>query len=460
MKAIGKMRIKSANEMGDSRVGIGFECYDRDLFDPERCYDRVAESGAKWARCQTGWARTEKQAGVYDFAWLDAVVDNLLARGVKPWFNVGYGNPIYMPGAPNSTAVGCAPTLWGEEATNAWCRYVRALCRHFGDRITHFEVWNEPDLSHFWYPEKPDGAKFGQFYKLTAQIIREELPEAKLGFCTSESKAGYLKLVFEQLTPTDLDFLCVHNYDRKLELGSRYVGTYSGYDFVRELLERYGLGHVQMWMGEGGHASWHPEGHTQCKEGGGSEHRQAVWILRRTFGDLRKDLRLTSIFMVVDLWQKPYEMAVKVQKKPAAQGLLRGITYEPKAGYYAFSRAATVLGGDTLPTLARLPVSVATPLTNDDPSPIVVSYLRDGREMHAYWMPYTLEEERGVTGQATLTMDAASTIREPVIIDLLDGTIYQPEADEWNDATHTLHAAPIGEYPMILCDRTAVEEEG
>ncbi len=457
MKEIGTLKTKNAKDIQQSRVSMGFECYDRDLFDPELCYDRVAESGAKFARCQTGWARTETVRGQYDFAWLDAVVDNLLERGVTPWFNVGYGNPIYMPDAPNPTAVGCVPTLYGEEAIDAWCRYVKALCAHFGDRVTHYEIWNEPDLSHFWYPEKSNGQKFGEFYKLTADVIHDVLPDAKLGFCTSESGSQYLKAVFEQITAEELDFLCVHNYDRKLEFGSRYVGTYSGYDFCRELLDRYGFHHVEMWMGEGGHASWHPVGHTQCKEGGGNEHRQATWILRRFFGDFRKNLRLTSIFMIVDLWQKPYQMAQVIQVKPAAQGLLRGITYEPKQGYYAFSRLGTVLGGDTLPTLSDMPVTLACPVRNSDPSPITVAYLRDGKEIYAYWIPYAIEEERGVTSRASMTFDAASNIQNPVVIDLLCGKVYEPTAEEWDPCRRTIFNIPIGEYPIIVCDKSTFE---
>ncbi len=456
MKSIGTLKIKSAQEIKQSRVSIGFECYDRDLFDPEKCYDRVAESGAKFARCQTGWARTEKTKGEYDFAWLDAVVDNLSKRGVQPWFNVGYGNPIYMHDAPNSTAVGCVPTLYGEEVVAAWCRYVKALCEHFGDRVTHYEIWNEPDLSHFWYSEKPSGEKFGQFYKLTAEVIRSVLPEAKLGFCTSESKGDYLKEIFAQLKACDLDFLCVHNYDRKLEFGSRFVGSYSGYDFVNELLERYGFTHVEMWMGEGGHASWHPVGHGQCRLGGGSEHRQAVWILRRVFGDFRKGLRLSSIFMVVDLWQKPYEMAVEVQKKPAAQGLLRGVSYEPKQGYYAFSRLATVLGGDTLPVLSELSVALSTPIKNADPSPVTVCYTVDGKEFYAYWVPYAIEDERGVTGTATLSFDGDSRIKDPVVVDLLSGEVWEPSEGEWDPQKRVISNLPIGEWPFVVCERGGV----
>jgi hypothetical protein len=288
-------------------------------------------------------------------------------------------------------------------------------------------------------------------------VIRRVLPDVKLGFCTSESDGDFLKKVFSVITPDDLQFLCMHNYDRKLEFGSRFVGSYSGYAFVRELLDRYGLFHVEMWMGEGGHASWHPEGHSQCRLGGGSEHRQAVWILRRAFGDFRMKLRLTSVFMVVDLWQKPYQMAKVVQTKPAAQGLLRGISYEPKQGYYAFSRLATVLGGDTLPTLSERSVSLCCPIGNDEPSPVTVSYIHDGNEVYVYWIPYAIEEERGITKQATLMLDDETTIADPVVVDLLEGTVYEPSAAEWNAEARTISGLPIGEYPILVCDRTAFD---
>ena len=83
----GKLAWREADAIGDSRVSVGFECLDRELYDPERCYDPLAATGTKFARCQTGWFRCEREKGKYDFAWLDAIVDNHLKRGVKPWFN-------------------------------------------------------------------------------------------------------------------------------------------------------------------------------------------------------------------------------------------------------------------------------------------------------------------------------------------------------------------------------------
>ncbi|MBQ9769636.1 MAG: beta-galactosidase, partial [Clostridia bacterium] len=76
MEIIGKLKTYRSDELKKTRIGIGFECVDRDLIKPEKCYDLFAETGAKLARCQTGWAKTERVKGVYDFAWLDDIVDN------------------------------------------------------------------------------------------------------------------------------------------------------------------------------------------------------------------------------------------------------------------------------------------------------------------------------------------------------------------------------------------------
>ena len=41
-------------------MGLGMEKLDRDAFDPERVYDKVAALGVKWIRLQSGWQKAEK----------------------------------------------------------------------------------------------------------------------------------------------------------------------------------------------------------------------------------------------------------------------------------------------------------------------------------------------------------------------------------------------------------------
>lgn len=80
-------------------LGLGFEKFDRDVFDPTKAYPFLPGTGVSWIRLQSGWQRTEREKGVYDFAWLDAIVDSLLALGLRPWMCLCYGNALYGGGA-------------------------------------------------------------------------------------------------------------------------------------------------------------------------------------------------------------------------------------------------------------------------------------------------------------------------------------------------------------------------
>lgn len=66
---IGDVRAKSAREVKTSRLGIGFEKLDRAVFDPEKAYEPLAKIGVKYVRIQSGWQRTEREKGKYDFSY-------------------------------------------------------------------------------------------------------------------------------------------------------------------------------------------------------------------------------------------------------------------------------------------------------------------------------------------------------------------------------------------------------
>ena len=130
LKKIGALEHLSSNEIEYSKIGIGFEKLDRDVFDPEKAYDKVAALGVKKVRIQSGWLKTERERGVYDFAWLDKIVDNLLTRGMEPWICLCYGNPLYTDFAGRIFgAVKCPPM--GEDARRGWVNYVTAITKHF-----------------------------------------------------------------------------------------------------------------------------------------------------------------------------------------------------------------------------------------------------------------------------------------------------------------------------------------
>ena len=62
---IGKVTPKRSLDIKESKMGIGFEKLDRNVFDPEKAYDKVAALGVKWVRIQSGWQRTETVPGTF-----------------------------------------------------------------------------------------------------------------------------------------------------------------------------------------------------------------------------------------------------------------------------------------------------------------------------------------------------------------------------------------------------------
>ena len=116
LKKIGQIKTYRSDEISFAKFGIGLEKLDRNMFDPEQTYEPLAEAGVKYVRLQSGWQRTEKKRGVYDFSWLDEVVDKLLAHGMKPWLCLCYGNELYTEAAKKQFgAVGVPPIFSDEE---------------------------------------------------------------------------------------------------------------------------------------------------------------------------------------------------------------------------------------------------------------------------------------------------------------------------------------------------------
>jgi hypothetical protein len=98
LTGIGCIRPRSVREISGSKFTLGCETLDRDYADYDAYKEYLAPLGFKKIRLQGGWAKTEKVKGVFDFAWLDHIVNDARSRGIIPWVQTSYGNPIYNGG--------------------------------------------------------------------------------------------------------------------------------------------------------------------------------------------------------------------------------------------------------------------------------------------------------------------------------------------------------------------------
>jgi hypothetical protein len=74
---IGVLETRSAKDLPKSDWWtIGAETMDRDYTIYKNWREYLGPLGAKKARIQSGWNKTEKEPGVYDWAWMDEIVND------------------------------------------------------------------------------------------------------------------------------------------------------------------------------------------------------------------------------------------------------------------------------------------------------------------------------------------------------------------------------------------------
>jgi polysaccharide biosynthesis protein PslG len=446
----GRLKPRAAVAISASPLSVGFETLDRKMFEPEKTYGALAQLGVKWARCQTGWARTEQRKGEYDFRWLDEVVDALLKIGVQPWFNLGYGNRLYSPEAPHETAVGYVPT--SPEARKAWVAYVGRIAGHFRTRVKHWEIWNEPNIVNFWRPGKPDGKAYAEFVALTAPVIRKRVPGAVIvGFALANLGAGldYVKTALDAGIARHIDRFSYHPYQVIPE-----ANCADQVRAVRSLLGRYKPG-IPLWQGENGAPS-QISGAGHVFEVDGTEAGQAKWLLRRILTDLSLDVELTSYFHCTDLAKYIWSDGPSGQTQ--RMGLLRAGDYTPKTSYTAYQSLCALFDART----KRVDAPALFNRIQPDAQKRAVAidgiwramFRRENRPVLAYWRPdYLGDPARAEEVNVSLWPEAE--LPSPVLVDPLTTQVYELKANRrggWYD----IRRVPLFGYPLIVTDRSVV----
>lgn len=456
-KKLGKVANKKSTTIKSSRLGIGFETLDRDMWNVEQAWPVLDDLGVKWARVQTGWAKTEKEKGVFDFSWLDDIVDNLLERGVQPWFNVGYGNSLYTPTAtPDGTGF---PPIYTETERKAWRDYIKALTKHYRDRITHYEIWNEPDCSGFFKPEV-DPVRYVDLVKLTVPVIKELHSNATiicgaLGFAMNPGGLSYLETCFENGMAEYSDIISYHGYKY---LPEQYIDQ--EFPAFVHLLKKYKPS-LKYWQGETGCPSKNPPKCTMAlNEMKVNEDVQRRWLLRRILLELGSDAQMINYFTMGDFGK--YLLGGDLGFT-SHKGLLRLEDGTRKPAYYALQ---------CLTSLLHDPIEIADGrssfrMQSDDNDNSItreqaaaayqVNLIREDVPVHAWWLRESAEEEsvwKSITFYYWL--DKSLRLENPVLIDPTHQDVYKLDL-KINYKMPEFANLPISNSPMILTDRSIVD---
>lgn len=107
--------------------------------------DVTRDAGLGWVRIDFNWFNAQPNPGPPDFTFFDTLVDEALARNLQVLAVVGYG-PDWA-----SSGDGLGDGSHNDvPQPGTYEVFVAEVVQHFAGRITHYELWNEPNLGDFF----------------------------------------------------------------------------------------------------------------------------------------------------------------------------------------------------------------------------------------------------------------------------------------------------------------------
>jgi hypothetical protein len=102
------------------------------------------------------------------------------------------------PGQPSEKEAPRLPPITPNELAR-WDGFVGRFARHYRGSVDYFEVWNEPNISEFWYP-RPDPAQYALLLESTYVTLKQADPTVPvlLGRL-SRNDIGFLQQVYDAL---------------------------------------------------------------------------------------------------------------------------------------------------------------------------------------------------------------------------------------------------------------------
>lgn len=124
------------------------------------------------------WRNIETSKGVFDWAASDAFVNSVHAAGKTVVWVLGPCTPAWASARPTEANVYGLPGMAAEPANmQDWSDFCAALVTRYGNKISHYQIWNEFDLANTF---SGTNANMAMMTRLASQSIKAVNPDAKI----------------------------------------------------------------------------------------------------------------------------------------------------------------------------------------------------------------------------------------------------------------------------------------
>lgn len=437
LKQVGTLKPRGAKEISGSNWTLGCETLDRDFADFQEYKEYIVPLGIKTIRLQGGWAKTERVKGTYDFAWLDAIINDAHGRGLNILLETDYGNTNYSGGGGWDLAGGFPSS---DEALAAWDRWVAAMAKHYRVKVRDWAMWNEPDINKEHTPES-----IALFNIRTAEIIRRIIPDARIaGLSLARNDPKFFERCLTTLADrgkVDLfQWFIYHGYAMNPD------SSYTNVEALKATLARFSA-KARMRQGENGCPSELATRFALSKHPW-TEYSQAKWDLRRMLGDLGHDVE-SAVFTICDFNHTGREINRKGLLRATADKKVEKI----KLAYYSVQNVVSVFDD----TLERVTTPALTVLADKRTASYAYRHKATGQNLIVLWDNSGTPDDAFVTRPVQVEAKDLA-FQEPVWVDLVSGRIYELPETSVMQAGHTVlfKAVPLYDAPVLIAEKALV----
>ncbi len=211
-------------------------------------FELLKETGIDVLRISFGWDGIEEEQDEYDWLFWDDFVETAVDE---------YGITLipYVMYTPRWASTNKEDAyFWRSppEDYDEFAEFVFDLVTRYKDRITSWELWNEPDIEWFWMGTAEE---FAPFLAAGAEAVRRADPEATIVFGGLAHDTDFLLTLFRDHGASEhVDVVNMHNYNETWSADPvEDIGAYIRR--VSEIIARYGDGQP-LWMAEVGYSTY------------------------------------------------------------------------------------------------------------------------------------------------------------------------------------------------------------
>jgi hypothetical protein len=200
----------------------------------------IRNAGIRWLRVDFSWSGIESPQGAWHYDHIDRVLKQAEANDlhILPLllYNVGWADPAY-------------------QHLDFWLEYVEKTVTRYKDKCRYWEIWNEPNL--FW--DNPDGVTYKILLEATYKKIKEIDPELTVLYGgTSGIPMQFIERSLEAGIGEFFDIVNIHPYRGRMTSVGLSAGYLDDLDRLRDLMDKYHIGHKKIWITEMGWSTWTP----------------------------------------------------------------------------------------------------------------------------------------------------------------------------------------------------------